>query len=328
MTDTETSSLSSDIQQEKTRSMFADLALRLVKEKPLSVLGGVIVLIALFVGIFANTLAPYGMNEIHPADALSPPSLKYPMGTDNLGRDLLSRVMLGARISMIVGLGVPAISVVVSLLLGCTSGYIGGKFDLILQRFVDAWIAFPALIIYLTILGITGAGLLPVLLVLGISGGIGGSRTMRSAVIAIKENAYITAAETIGCTLGRMLWRHVLPNIMPIVIILFTTRMAGAILAEAAISFLGFGVPPPEPSWGGMLSGGGRRFMSYAPWMALFPGIALSVVVYGVSMFGDGVRDILDPRLRGGKGSYETADKKKIRLAIFGKIKSLLFNTA
>jgi len=206
---------------------------------------------------------------------------------------------------MIVGLASPAISICVSLIIGGSSGFLGGKYDMIMQRFVDAWMCFPELIILLSVMAFVGQGLLQVVLVLGISGGIGGSRTIRGAVMSIKENMYVGAARAIGSGTFRTLLRHILPNIMPVVIIIFTTRMSGAILAEASMSFLGFGVPPPTPTWGGMLSGDGRRYMMQAPWLAFWPGFALSIAVYGINMLGDAIRDLLDPRLRGGLGRYD-----------------------
>ncbi|MDP2918658.1 MAG: ABC transporter permease [Dehalococcoidia bacterium] len=295
----------------KRRSFFADLLIRLVKEKPVGTFGGAIVLIMLFAGIFSSFLAPYDPLAPHPGEFLQAPSPKYILGTDNLGRDLFSRILAGARTSMIVGLASPALSVMISLLIGGVSGFLGGKFDMIVQRLVDAWMCFPELIILLSVMAFVGQGLLQVVLVLGISGGIGGSRTMRGAVIGIKENVYVDAASAIGSQVPRTLMKHILPNIMPVVIIIFTTRMAGAILAEASISFLGFGIPPPNPTWGGMLSGSGRRYMLQAPWLVLWPGMALSVAVYGINMLGDALRDLLDPRLRGGIGRYEGGKVKK-----------------
>ncbi len=276
--------------------------------------GGVIVLIMLLAGIFSGFLSPYPFNEIHPGDFLHPPSAQYLLGTDNLGRDLLSRILGGARTSMIVGLASPAISILVSIIIGGMSGFIGSKFDMVVQRFVDAWMCFPELIILLSVMAFVGQGLLQVVLVLGISGGIGGSRTIRGAVIAIKENMYVESAKAVGSPILRTMMRHILPNIMPVVIIIFTTRMAGAILAEASMSFLGFGVPPPDPTWGGMLSNDGRRYMLQAPWMALWPGVALSVVVYGINMLGDAIRDLIDPRLKGGIGRYDSrVSQRKIQ---------------
>ncbi len=297
---------------EKKRPPFlVEVFTRLIKEKPLGTIGGVIVLVLFLVGIFANFLAPYGYNEMVLGARLQAPSTTYWLGTDNLGRDLLSRIIYGARISMIVGLAVPAISVALSLILGMTSGYFGGKIDLVIQRFVDTVMCFPGLVIMLTVVAIVGPGLVQVILLLGILGGIGGQvRVNRSAVLGIKGNVYVEAARAIGCANGRVLWKHILPNIMAVVIVSFSMGMGGAILAEATLSFLGFGIPPPAPSWGGMLSGPARRYMLQAPWMALWPGVALSLVVYGMNMLGDGLRDILDPRLRGGLGRYGRKVKK------------------
>jgi len=297
---------------EKKRPPFLiEVFTRLVKEKPLGTIGGVIVLILFLVGIFASFLAPYGYNEMVLGARLQPPSSTYWLGTDNLGRDLLSRIIFGAQISMIVGLSVPAISVVLSLILGCISGYFGGTVDLVIQRFVDTVMCFPGLVIMLTVVAIVGPGLIQVILLLGILGGIGGQvRVNRSAVMSIKGNVYVEAAKAIGCRSDRILLKHILPNIMAVVIVSFSMGMGGAILAEATLSFLGFGIPPPAPSWGGMLSGPARRYMLQAPWMALWPGVALSLVVYGMNMLGDGLRDILDPRLRGGLGRYGRKIKK------------------
>jgi peptide/nickel transport system permease protein len=204
---------------------------------------------------------------------------------------------------MYVGLGVSSIGVVLNAIIGLISGFSGGKTDLIIQRFVDAWMCFPGIFIILTIMAILGPGVLQMIIVLGVLYGITGSRTIRSAVIAVKENVYVEAARAIGCPTWRILIRHLLPNIMAPLIIIFTVSIGGAILVESSISFLGYGIPPPIPSWGGMLSQG-RLDMFQAPWLALWPGLALAIVVYGVNMFGDALRDLLDPRLRGGLGRY------------------------
>lgn len=295
----------------KRRGPLADFLTRLVKEKPLGAVGGIIVLVLLLTGILADVLAPYGMNEIHLVDRLADPSAQYILGTDHLGRDVLSRIIYGARISVIIGLSATTLNVIVGTIIGTLTGFFGGKVDLVVQRFVDAWMAFPWLLILITIMSLAGQGMLQIILVLGISGGIGGSRIIRSAVITIKENVYMTAAESIGSPARRTLVRHVLPNIMAPIIIIFTVSIGGVILTEASLSFLGFGLPPDVPSWGGMLSGEGRKFMELAPRLAIWPGAALSSTVYGVNMLGDAVRDILDPRLRGGVGRYERASKKR-----------------
>jgi len=295
----------------KRRSAFADFFIRLVREKPLGTIGGIIVLLMLLTGIFADLMAPFGYNEYILADRMEAASAKHLLGTDQLGRDLLSRVIYGARISMYVGLGASAINVLVAAIVGVTSGYIGGKFDIIVQRFVDALLTFPMLIIVITLMALVGTGIGQVVIILGIWGGIIWIRLARSAVIAIKENIYLEAARAIGCSTWGMLRQHVLPNITPILIIMFSVSMAGNILGEASLSFLGFGIPPPFPSWGQMLSSEGRTYMYEAPWLAIWPGVALSVAVYGINMWGDAVRDLLDPRLRGGVGRYGRAVRKQ-----------------
>ena len=285
----------------KRRSRLADFFTRLWKEKPLGTASGIIVMLLILVAIFADVLAPYRYTEPHLLDRLTGPSARYLLGTDHLGRDLLSRIILGARVSILVGLVVTAISTVISTLIGGISGFLGGKLDLGVQRFVDAWLALPGLILLLTIMSIAGRGVPQVILVLGISGGIGGSRIVRGTVIGIKENVYFQAAEAIGNTRWRAFIRHVLPNIMPVIIILFSMSIGGVILSLASLGFLGFGLPPATPDWGGMLSREGRQHMEVAPWLAIWPGLALTITIYSLNMFGDAIRDLLDPRLRGGE---------------------------
>ncbi len=225
----------------------------------------------------------------------------------------MSRIIYGARISLLVGLAATALNVVVAVLIGGISGFIGGKFDLVMQRFVDAWMAFPGLLILLTVMSIVGRGLPQIIVVLGISGGIAASRIVRSAVIGVKENDYFLAARAVGTPTSQILLRHVLPNIMATVIIIFSINIGGVIMAEASLSFLGFGLPINIPSWGGLLSREGRNFMEIAPWLAIWPGVFLTIVVYSLNMFGDAMRDLLDPRLRGGQGRYGTAVVKRKR---------------
>ena len=281
---------------------MTELFRRLVKDKPLSIIAGVVILLLILVAIFADVLAPYPHDEVNIVDRMQAPSDRYLLGTDQLGRDLLSRLVFGARISLTVGLAATTVNVVVAVLIGGISGFFGGRLDLAMQRFVDAWMAFPGLLLLLTIMSLVGRGLPQIIVVLGVTGGIGGSRVVRGAVIGVKENAYFQAAEAIGGTRWRTLIHHVLPNIAAPVIIIFTINVGGVIISEAALSFLGFGLPISVPSWGGMLSREGREFMEVAPRLALWPGLCLTVVVYCLNMFGDAVRDLLDPRLRGGGG--------------------------
>ena len=281
---------------------MAAFLVRLWREKSLGAISGIIILILILVAIFADAVAPYEYLEIHLADRLTGSSAAYPLGTDHLGRDLLSRIIYGARLSLIVGLSATAVNVVVAVLIGGTSGFFGGRLDLVVQRFVDGWMAIPGLLLLLTIMSIVGKGMPQLILVLGISGGIGGSILIRGAVIDIKENAYFQAVEVIGASKWRTFIGHVLPNIMPVVIIVFSINVGGVIISEASLSFLGFGLPPDVPSWGAMLSREGRQYMQQGPWLALWPGLCLTIVVYSLNMFGDAVRDLLDPRLRGGGG--------------------------
>lgn len=297
----------------KRRSLWADALIRLIREKPLGLFGAVIVIILLFVGIFAEQLAPFGYNELSLFDRLQPPSSKYILGTDHLGRDLLSRIIYGARISMFVSLGASGLCILVAGLIGTVSGYLSGRIDTIIQRFVDGWMSIPPLFLILTIMAVVGPGINQVIVVLGLLYGIAGSRVIRSAVIAIKENQYVYASRTVGARVMTIIRRHILPNVMGPMIILFTVNMGAAIIAEASISFLGFGIPPPTPSWGGMLSEGGRRYMLQAPWLALWPGLALSLVVFGINMLGDALRDLLDPRLRGRLGRYGSGNVARFR---------------
>ena len=287
------------VAQKRKHSWLVGSLIKLIKEKRLGAAGGIVTLFLLLIGVFANFLAPYGMNETWVGDFIAPPSAEFWLGTDNVGRDLLSRVIFGARISVIVGLGSSTMATAISLVIGMVSGYIGGKLDLLVQRIVDIWMVLPGLIIMMIMITIIGPGVWQIIIVIGITSGVPGSRIVRSAVIGVKENDYVGVAVAIGCRASRILVRHILPNVMAPTIIVFTTRVPNAILVEASLSFLGFGIPPPTPSWGGMLSGTGRAFMFDAPWMVIWPGLALATVVYAINMFGDAVRDLLDPKLRG-----------------------------
>lgn len=274
---------------------------RLFREKPLGAISGLVFLAFLLCGIFADFLAPYGMNQISPINRLKPPSWAFPFGTDNLGRDMLSRCIYGAQLSVIIGFCGAGLATLISVVLGIVTGYLGGKVDLIVQRFVDAWQSFPDLIVLIVVVSVVGPGMPQIIVTLGLLLGIAGSRIIRSAVLSVRENMYVHAAQSIGASTPRILWRHILPNVLPPIIVLFTTRVGVVILIESALSFLGLGVPPPAPTWGGMLSGSGRAFMFHGPWLALAPGLCLTIVVYATNMFGDALRDLFDPRMRGSR---------------------------
>jgi peptide/nickel transport system permease protein len=274
---------------------------RLFRDKPLGAAGGLLLLLFVLIGLFAPWIAPYGFNEIAPIDRLQAPSLAHWFGTDNLGRDMLSRCIHGARLSVIIGCAAAALATVISAVVGIVSGYFGGRLDMFTQRLVDAWMSFPDLIILIVVVSVVGPGMPQIIVTLGLLLGIGGSRIVRSAVIGVRENMYVHAAQSIGASSLRILWRHILPNVMPPIIVLFTTRVGTVILAESGLSFLGLGVPPPAPTWGAMLSGSGRTYMFQGPWLALAPGLCLTAVVYATNVFGDALRDLLDPRMRGSR---------------------------
>lgn len=283
------------------RGPVLEFVVRIFREKPVGAAAGVVFLLFLLCGIFAPWLAPYGFNEISPVNRLKPPSFEYPFGTDNLGRDMLSRCLYGAQLSVIIGLSAATLATVISVGIGILTGYLGGRFDMVTQRFVDAWMSFPDLVILIVVVSVVGPGMPQIIGILGLLLGIAGSRIIRSAVVSTRENMYVHAAQSIGATTPRILWRHVLPNIMPPIIVLFTTRVGAVILAESGLSFLGLGVPPPAPTWGGLLSGSGRTYMFQGPWLALAPGLCLTIVVYATNVFGDALRDLLDPRMRGSR---------------------------
>ena len=274
---------------------------RFCRRKPLGAVGAVIVVGMLGMALFAEQIAPYNYDETIRGARMKAPSAEHWLGTDNLSRDMWSRVVYGARVSVTVGFATIALVTLLATTLGVSSAYFGGVYDLVLQRLVDAWLSFPYLIIILSVMAVLGPGLLNVILSLAVLGTATNSRVIRGATLALMGSQYIEAARAIGCGHARIIVRHVLPNIVATIIILATIGLGAVILAESALSFLGFGVPPPYPSWGSMLSGSGRTYMFRAPWMAVWPGVAISLGVFGFNMLGDALRDVLDPRLRGGR---------------------------
>ena len=274
---------------------------RFARQQPLATVGGVLILALVVVAVFAPSLAPYGENEVNILHPRENSSRAFPFGTDELGRDLFSRVILGARISVAVGFGATAIAVALAVLIGALSGYFRGKLDLVIQRVVDAVMSVPTLISLMAIITVTGPGLRQVIVVLGVFSSIGASRVIRSVVLSLREQVFIEAAQVIGASPARIIIRHILPNVVPLVLVLASTLVGAMVLAEGALSFLGIGVPPPNPSWGGMLSQG-RTIMARHPIVVLWPGLFLALFVFGWNMLGDGLRDVLDPRQRGARG--------------------------
>lgn len=282
------------------RALF--LVLRFGRRKPLGAIGAVIVVGLTVMAAFAGVIAPYSYDDSIPGARMKAPGSQFWMGTDNLGRDIWSRVVYGARISVTVGFATVALATLLAAAIGVSSAYLGGAYDIVVQRIVDAWMSFPALVIVLSMLAALGPGLLNLILALSILGAAGASRVIRGATLSTMQAPHVEAARALGAGHFRVILRHLLPNVTAIIIILATIGLGTVILAESALSFLGFGVPPPYPSWGGMLSGSGRSFMYHAPWMALWPSVAVSLAVFGFNMLGDALRDVLDPRLRGGGG--------------------------
>jgi len=288
---------------EQARSSGAVGALRavgrFVRRKPLGAMGAVIVGAMLVMAAFAERIAPYGYDDSIRGARMKAPSAAHWLGTDNLSRDMWSRIVYGARVSISVGFLTVTLAVLAAAAVGVSSAYFGGAWDLIVQRVVDAWLSFPYLIIILSVMAVLGPGLLNVVLSLALLLAATNSRVIRGATLTAMQQTYVEAARAMGCGHARIIVRHLLPNVTATIIILATIGLGAVILAESALSFLGFGVPLPHPSWGGMLSGSGRTHMLRAPWMAIWPGAAISLAVFGFNMLGDALRDVLDPRLRG-----------------------------
>ena len=271
------------------------------RRKPLGAIGAVIVVAMLLMTVFAEQIAPYAYDETIRGARMKPPSAAHWLGTDNLSRDMWSRVVYGARVSVTVGFATIALGIAVATAIGVSSAYFGGIFDLVLQRLVDAWLSFPYLIIILSVMAVLGPGKTNLIVSVAIIAAATNSRVIRSAALTVMQHQFVEAARAMGCGHARIIVRHILPNVAATIIILATIGLGAVILAESALSFLGFGVPPPYPSWGGMLSGSGRTNMLRAPWMAIWPGVAISLAVFGFNMLGDALRDVLDPRLRGAR---------------------------
>ncbi len=278
---------------------------RFIRRKPLGAIGGSIVLVLILTAIFADQIAPFAYDTGSGNDRLQGASAQHWMGTDNLGRDMFSRIVYGSRISIAVGFGAVFVGTGLATVLGILSGYFGGKFDLILQRVIDAWIAFPAIVLLaflVTILTSRDTSATTSVVIVAVTLGFvvtgSSSRVIRSSVLSIRDMPYMEAARCIGASDTRIIMRYILPNVLAPVMILATVQLGGAILAESTLSFLGFGVKPPMPAWGSMLAGNGRQFFEQAPHLAIWPGIAISLAVFGFNMLGDALRDELDPRLR------------------------------
>ncbi|MEK7713917.1 MAG: ABC transporter permease, partial [candidate division NC10 bacterium] len=283
-----------------TRAWYLDVWVQMVRRKPLGTIGGAIVLVMLAAAVLADWISPYGFSQTSLRERFISMSAAHWVGTDQLGRDLLTRLMHGARISLYVGFGAVALGSVLATLIGVLSAYFGGRLDLLLQRGVDAWMAFPPLLLLMSIMSLLGPSVWNITVVLGAAFGIQNSRIVRGVALSVKEHTFVESARALGAGHVRTTVGHILPNVLPTIIVVATTGLSTVILTEASLSFLGLGVPPPYPTWGGMLSLAGLDHMYQAPGLAIWPAVALSLAVFGFNMLGDALRDLLDPRLKGG----------------------------
>ena len=276
--------------------------LRQIRRRPIESVGGVILILVVLTAMFAGFIAPFDYAAQEFGARLEGPSGAHFFGTDSLGRDVFSRVVFGARTSMLASTSGVLLSGIMGALLGVSSGFLGGKFDLVLQRVTDGIHSVPLLLLAMLLVVAIGSklpSLLTVAIALGLVGSTTVNRVVRGSTLAVKAMPYVEAATSLGATSQRIVLRHILPNVMAPLIVALSVQFGAFITAEASLSFLGLGVQPPMPSWGGMLSAEGRSFFKQAPWLALFPGVAISLTVLAANLVGDALRDILDPRQRG-----------------------------
>ena len=314
-----------------SRRSFGQKIRSFCRKKPLGAAGLIFLLLLLLVAVFADVLAPVKMTAgTVPTDILHKLAKPYLfmnaedraaaraanavfwLGTDNLGRDVLSYLIYGARTSVVLCLGVTVLSTLISVLIGTLSAVIGGWFDLIVQRIVDAWQCIPGMLITVLMISMFGNGIWQMILVMSIPGGIGGSRTIRSAAMSVKDSEYVKISEMFGSRLYWKTIRHVLPNTLPLIIITAAGGLGGVIMMEASMNFLGYGVSVGTPSWGYMITNQGKANMYTAPWLSLYPGFLIMLMVLAANLFGDALRDVMDPRLQGGVGSYNSEKIKKL----------------
>jgi oligopeptide transport system permease protein len=270
---------------------------RRLRRNRLAMAGGAVIVLLCLVAIFADVLAPLPYTKTNFGRLNEAPSRLYPLGTDQLGRDLLSRMIYGARVSMLVGLGAQLIVVAIGVPIGALSGYVGGRTDIILTRFIDVMYAFPQLLFVILVMSMLGAGLTNIFIAIGLTGWVGIARQTRAQVLAIKQKEYVEGARALGSRAGRLLFRHVLPNALTPIVVAVTFGIPQAIFTEAALSFIGVGINPPTPSWGQMVGEGQQYIRSY--WhLCVFPSIAIAITMLAFTFFGDGVRDALDPKMK------------------------------
>jgi ABC-type dipeptide/oligopeptide/nickel transport system permease subunit len=280
----------------ESSGLWRDAFRRLLRNR-LAVAGGVVVVLLCVVAVLADVLAPLPYTKTDFGRLNEPPSRDYPLGTDQVGRDLLSRMIYGARVSMLVGLGAQVIVVLIGVPIGALSGQLGGRVDLVLMRFVDVMYAFPNLLFVILVMSMLGAGLTNIFIAIGLTGWVGIARQTRGQVLAIREKEFVEGARALGAGFGRVLLRHVLPNALTPIVVAVTFGIPQAIFTEAALSFIGVGINPPTPSWGQMVGEGQQYLRTY--WhLCVFPSLAIGVTMLSFTFLGDGVRDALDPKLK------------------------------
>ena len=280
----------------ETSSQLRDMWVRLKRNK-LALFGLFLVVALILIAVFAKFIAPYDPIQIYLKESLRPPSLAHLMGTDVLGRDIFSRIIYGARASLVIGVVATSISLVIGVLVGAIAGFYGGWLDSILMRVTDIFFAFPFFLLAIAIMTFLGPSFINIFIALGIVGWTNYARLVRGQVMSVKESDYVEAAHAVGAKNARIIWKHVMPNTLAPIIVYTTMNIGGVILAEAGLSFLGIGVQPPSPSWGLMLSEA-SNFIFNAPWMVIWPGVAIFLTVLGYNLLGDGLRDALDPRMK------------------------------
>jgi peptide/nickel transport system permease protein len=281
----------------RVHSLFVDTLRRLARNK-LALAGGAVIIALAILSAFPSFFAPADPSRIDTANLLAPPSSAHPMGTDELGRDVLSRMIHGAHISLQVGFVSMGIATAIGLLVGLAAGYYGGRADAVLMRFVDIMLCFPSFFLILSVIAFLGPSILNIMAVIGITGWMGVARLVRAETLSLKERDFVAAARAQGAGSGRIIFRHILPNALAPVLVSATLGVAGAILVESGLSFLGIGVQPPTPSWGNILTAGKDNIES-AWWLSLYPGLAILVTVLGYNLLGEGIQEAVDPRLTG-----------------------------
>ncbi|MEK6693026.1 MAG: ABC transporter permease [Nitrospirota bacterium] len=267
------------------------------KKNRLAVAGGVVVLILFIIAIFASLISPYDPNVIDKKHVLEPPSLKHPFGTDELGRDIMSRVIWGSRISISVGFVAVGIATIIGIILGAISGYYGGWLDSVIMRFVDIMLSIPTFFLILAVIAFLGPSILNIMIIIGLTSWMGVARLVRAEFLTLKEREFVIAARGLGAKDIRIIFGHIMPNSLSPVIVSAILGVASAILVESALSFLGIGVQPPTPSWGNILTSG-KDNIEIAWWLSVFPGLSILITVLTYNLVGEGVRDAIDPRLK------------------------------